>query len=67
MTFLAKLMSFVMLVPALFGYYSNDAKDTEEAYLAAIESIAFENTIETAVPQIEIYDMVVDHLRSELP
>ena len=67
MSFLAKFMSVIMLIPALFGYYSNDAEDTEEAYLAAIESIAFENTIETAIPQTEIYDMVVEHLSSELP
>ena len=67
MTLLAKLMSVLMLIPALFGYYMNDAQDTEEAYLAALENVAVENTIETAIPQTEIYDMVVDHLTSELP
>ena len=45
MTFLTKLMSFILLVPALFGLYSTDDKDTEEAYLAAIETVAFENTM----------------------
>ena len=67
MAFLAKIMSFIMLTPALFGFYSNDAKDTEEAYLAAVESIAYENTIETAIPQTEIYDMIMEHYNSPLP
>lgn len=67
MTFLAKLMSIIMFIPALFGFYSNDAKDTEDAYLAAIDSIPYENTIETAIPQTEIYDMIIDHYNSPLP
>lgn len=67
MTFLTKIMSFLLLIPALFGLYSTDDKDTEEAYLAALENVAVENTIETAIPQTEIYDMVVEHLTSELP
>lgn len=67
MAFTSRLLSFILLIPALFGLYVNDAKDTEEAYLASIESIPYENTIETAIPQTEIYDMVVDHYNSPLP
>lgn len=67
MTFMTKFTSVFMLILALFGYYMNDAQDTEEAYLAALENVAVENTIETAIPQTEIYDMVVEHLTSELP
>ena len=67
MSFLSKFISVLLLIPALFGLYSTDDKDTQEAYLAAIETIAFDNTIETAVPQTEIYNMVVDHFNSELP
>lgn len=67
MTFLSKLMSVLLLIPALFGLYSTDDADTEEAYLEAISTIAFENTIETAIPQTEIYDMIIDHYNSALP
>ena len=67
MNILAKLISFFMLIPALCGLYESDAEDTEEAYLAAIGSIAYENTIETAIPQTEIYDMITEHFYAPLP
>lgn len=67
MTFLSKLMSVLLLIPALFGLYSTDDADTEEAYLEAISTVAFENTIETAIPQTEIYDMIINHYNSALP
>lgn len=67
MTFLSKLMSVLLLIPALFGLYSTDDADTEEAYLEAISTVAFENTIETAIPQTKIYDMIIDHYNSALP
>lgn len=62
-----KIISFFMLIPALFGLYNTDADDTQEAYLETIEEIAYENTIETAIPQIEIYNMIMDHYNSPLP
>lgn len=62
-----KIISFFMLIPALFGLYKTDAKDTEEAYLKVIEEIGYENTIETAIPQTEIYNMITEHYNSPLP
>lgn len=67
MTFLSKLMSIILLIPALFGLYMNDAKDTQEAYIERVESVGYENTIETAIPQTEVYNMIVDHYKSALP
>ncbi len=67
MTILTKLISFIMLLPALFGFYNEDAKDTEAAYMERIESIGYENTVETAIPQTEIYNMIVDHFNAPLP
>lgn len=67
MTFLSMLMSIILLIPALFGLYMNDAKDTQEAYIERVESVGYENTIETAIPQTEIYNMLVDHYKSDLP
>ncbi len=55
-----------MLIPALCGLYKTDAKDTEEAYLQAIAEVGYENTLETAIPQTEIYDIIMDHYNSPL-
>ncbi|MBQ5592628.1 MAG: alkaline phosphatase family protein [Clostridia bacterium] len=67
MTIFARIMSVLLFIPALFGLYMNDAKDTEEAYLERVESVGYENTIETAIPQTEIYDMIVGHYKAALP
>ncbi|MBR3588654.1 MAG: alkaline phosphatase family protein [Clostridia bacterium] len=66
MTFLTKILTAILIIPALLGIYSKDAKDTEEAYRETITSIAYENTIETAIPQTELYKMVEEHFSSAL-
>ncbi len=65
--FFTKFISVVLIIPALFGIYGTDAKDTEESYLAKIEQVGYENTVETAVAQTELYDMINNHFRSPLP
>ncbi len=67
MKFISKILSVFLMIPALFGIYSNDAKDTESAYLENINQIAYENTVETAIPQTELYNMINDHFNSPLP
>lgn len=67
MSVFTKLLSFFMLIPALCGLYKDDAKDTEQAYLDVLGTIPYENTIETAIPQTEIYNMIVDHFNAPLP
>ena len=67
MSVFTKLLSFFMLIPALCGLYKDDAKDTEQAYLDVLDTIPYENTIETAIPQTEIYNMIVDHFNAPLP
>ncbi len=64
---LSEIISVVLIIPALFGIYGNDTKDTEEAYRAKIEQIGYGNTVETAVAQTELYDMICDHYNSPLP
>ena len=54
MTIFARIMSVLLFIPALFGLYMNDAKDTEEAYLERVESVGYENTIETAIQKFMI-------------
>lgn len=67
MKFISKILSVFLMIPALFGLYSNDAKDTEEAYREKVAQVGFENTIETAIPQTEIYDLISNHFSSPLP
>ncbi len=67
MKFISTIMSIVMMIPSLLGFYSADAKDTEALYRENVSSVGYENTIETAIPQTDIYDMIADHFASPLP
>lgn len=65
----------VILALALIGtgiYFSLmkyvlDINDTEELYRQNVASVAYENTIETAYPQTDLYDIIDGHFRAELP
>ncbi len=67
MKFISTIMGIVMMIPSLLGFYSADAKDTEALYRENVSSVGYENTIETAIPQTDIYDMIADHFASPLP
>lgn len=67
MKFISKILSIFLMIPALFGLYINDAKDTEEAYREKVAQVEFENTIETAIPQTELYNIINEHFNSALP
>ena len=67
MSFISIIMSAVMMIPSLLGLYSTDAKDAEALYRETVSAIGYENTIETAVPQTEIYDMITEHFEAPLP
>ena len=49
------------------GPYEKDSGDTEENYNANIATIGYENTVETAIPQTELYNVITEHFKSELP
>ncbi len=61
------IMSIILIIPALFGVYANDSADTEAAYIEKISQNDYENTVETATAQTDIYDMIVEHFNSPLP
>lgn len=67
MTVINKIIGFFLLIPALCGLFSSDAKDTEEAYLEKVSTVPYKNTIETAIPQTDIYDIIKNHFASPLP
>ena len=49
-----------------FTRYQRDENDTEEFYRQNVASVGYENTIETAIPQTELYDIIKAHFDSPL-
>lgn len=47
--------------------YAVDSGDTEELYRSNIAKVGYENTVETAIPQTELYNLVKSHFESDLP
>ena len=47
--------------------YSKDENDNGELYGQNIAAVNYENTIETAYPQTDLYKIIDEHFRSELP
>ena len=63
------VVAFVILGGAIafpFVRFMVDPKDTEEAYRGRAELGGRANTIETAVPQTELYNMIKNHYESPL-
>ncbi len=50
-----------------FTRYNKDEADTEEFFRQNVASVNYENTVETAYPQTNLYDIIKDHFESELP
>ncbi len=47
--------------------YAKDENDTEDLYRQNIASVGYENTVETAYAQTELYKIIENHFKSELP
>lgn len=50
-----------------FTRYMKDSKDTEELFRENVAKVGYENTIETAMPQTELYNIILEHYESDLP
>ena len=59
------IVATAVLAPKL--KYAKDSGDTEELYRQNVALVDYENTIETAIPQTEIYNMIKNHFEGELP
>lgn len=59
------IIAAAVLVPKM--KYAKDSADTEELFRQNVVAVGFENTVETAIPQTEIYNMVKNHFESPLP
>ncbi len=50
-----------------FTRYFKDDKDTEELFRQNVASVNYENTLETAYPQTDLYGIIKDHFEADLP
>jgi len=50
-----------------FTRYHKDKNDTEELYMQNVTAVGYENTVETAYPQTDLYGIIEEHFKSELP
>lgn len=60
----AGIIASAILIPKM--EYAKDSGDTEELFRDNVASIDYENTIETAIPQTELYNMIKEHFNSPL-
>ena len=50
-----------------FTRYHKDKNDTEELFRQNVASVGYENTIEKAYPQTDLYYIIKDHFEADLP
>ena len=50
-----------------FTRYHEDKKDTDQLYRNNVALVGYENTIETAYPTTDVYNIINEHFKSELP
>lgn len=61
------LVTSITALTLFLTRYMWDVNDTEESYKENVQRVGYDNTIDTAIPQTEIYNAVVNHFKSELP
>ncbi len=59
------IIASAILIPKM--EYAKDSGDTEELFRENVALVGYENTIETAIPQTELYDIIKSHFEGELP
>ena len=60
----AGVITSAILIPKY--EYAKDSNDTEELFRENVNVIGYENTVETAIPQTELYSIVKNHFESPL-
>ena len=58
------IIASAILIPKM--EYAKDSGDTEELFRQNVALVGYENTIETAVPQTELYNIIKTHFDSPL-
>lgn len=68
-TVVAVVLALALIGAGIYFYimrFSTDKNDTEEFYRQNVSAVSYENTIEAAYPQTDLYDIIDRHFRSEL-
>lgn len=50
-----------------FTRYMLDPKDTEEFFIKNVSAVSYENTITSALPQTDLYNIIDEHFNADLP
>ena len=67
------IISVIIAIGIIFGIaipqskYTTDSDDTEDLFRQNVALAGYENTIETAIPQTELYNIIKEHFESDLP
>ena len=64
---MAVLLVIGLSLTFYFTRYMSDSKDTQELFRENVAAVGYENTIETAVAQTQLYNVIKNHFSSELP
>lgn len=67
---IAVILALALMGTGIYFYlmrYNTDEKDTDELYRQNVASVGYENTIETAYPQTDLYEIIDSHFRGKLP
>ncbi len=63
---LALLLAIGGFIAYDYTLYRTDDTDTEEAFRQNVAAVGYDNTIEEAIPQTELYNIIYEHFRSPL-
>lgn len=66
-TLVAIILVIAGALTLYFTRYMKDSKDTEELFRQNVSSVGYENTIETADQQTDLYNVITEHFKSDLP
>ncbi len=67
---IAVVITLALIGTGIYFYfmrYAIDRNDTEELYMQNITAVGYENTVETAYPQTDLYSVIREHFEAELP
>ena len=64
---IAVILVIAAALALFFTRYMWDLGDTEDFYRENVLSVGYENTVETAIAQTELYAVINEHFNSELP
>ncbi len=64
---IAAILVIAGAITFYFTRYMKDSGDTEELFRENVLSVGYENTVEEAIPQTELYTLIKNHFELELP